>query len=240
MTSPAAPGPHGLDHDRREGHLQLPDQRRQQLRPQRRLLRGPAPAECRRPPQGQATNSTRTPIRRCPTPLRGPGGRGTACSPPRHLHVLLPGPCQRDASGDGRGDRRATATPTPTRHRARRPPLRRRPPPRPESTRTTARHAPARNWFQERGSAETDNSVTIKRGERVAFAYPTGANYHNLGSRPGRAGVMPADQGRAGYAARPQQCATTARLQQPSRAGRAIARSPARGRTRSCAERTPR
>jgi plastocyanin len=36
------------------------------------------------------------------------------------------------------------------------------------------------NWFQERGSSDSDHSVTVKVNERVAFSYPAGPSVHNV------------------------------------------------------------
>jgi plastocyanin len=40
--------------------------------------------------------------------------------------------------------------------------------------------SPARNWFQDAKGDANDNSVTIKAGEKVTFAYPSGASAHNV------------------------------------------------------------
>jgi plastocyanin len=43
--------------------------------------------------------------------------------------------------------------------------------------------SPLHNWFQDAAGAADDNSVTIKVGERVTFAYPAGSNIHDVSFR---------------------------------------------------------
>lgn len=43
--------------------------------------------------------------------------------------------------------------------------------------------SPLRNWFQDAAGAADDNSVTIKVGERVTFAYPAGSTVHDVSFR---------------------------------------------------------
>jgi plastocyanin len=40
--------------------------------------------------------------------------------------------------------------------------------------------SPARNWFQDAKGDANDNSVTIKAGEKVTFAFPSGSSAHNV------------------------------------------------------------
>jgi plastocyanin len=51
----------------------------------------------------------------------------------------------------------------------------------PTGPRITAHDGGGKNWFQDASSSsQTDNSVTIKAGERVSFDYPAGASVHNV------------------------------------------------------------
>ena len=43
--------------------------------------------------------------------------------------------------------------------------------------------SPLRNWFQDAAGGADDNSVTIKVGERVTFAYPAGSTVHDVSFR---------------------------------------------------------
>ena len=145
---------------------------------------GPAPAECSQTAAGPGYELDPDADPPLPDATQGPGWAGYCVFTSPGTYTFF---CQAHAS-EMRGTVEVTggtATPTPTATAT----VTATPTPPAAAARVDAHDSssPARNWFQERGSAETDNSVTIKRGERVAFAYPTGANYHDVEFKTGPA-----------------------------------------------------
>ena len=129
------------------------------------------------------------------SPGAGLGGR-VQVQLARHLHVLLPGPRRRD---DGHRHRHRDAR----RRRRRRDRDAPRPPPRRRHADRPDPHAPTTAaptyWWQDASSSSTtDNSVTIKAGDRVTFDYPSGHEraQRHVPDRPSRR--RRADQGRGG------------------------------------------
>jgi plastocyanin len=133
---------------------------------------GPQPAACKQTVGSDIDPDDTPPLPDGPQGV-GWGGYCTFDAPGTYsfycqVHGGMEGTIEVTGSATPTATPTATATPTPT------------PTPPAAAARVDAHDSGARNYWQERGSADTDNSVTVKPGERVAFAFPAGASVHNL------------------------------------------------------------
>jgi plastocyanin len=157
---------------------------------------GPAPAECKQTAAGvgyELDPNDKSPL---PESTQGPGWAGycTFTAPGKYTffcqaHPIMEGTIE--VTGDGTPTSTATSTPTVTTTPTATPPA--------AAARVDAHDAGPRNWWQERGSGDTDASVTIKPGERVAFAFPAGASVHNLAFPGAAPASCPQTKAPSGY-----------------------------------------
>jgi plastocyanin len=147
---------------------------------------GPAPTRCVQTAAGtgyEIDPDTDAPL---PDNVQGPGWTGycTFATPGTYTffcdaHGGMEGTITVTGDATPTSTPTGTATPTSTGTATPTPPA--------AAARVDAHETATRNWWQERGQPDTDNTVTIKPGERVAFAYPTGGSIHNVAFEPGPA-----------------------------------------------------
>jgi plastocyanin len=193
---------------------------------------GPQPAACKQTVGSDIDPDDTPPLPDGPQGV-GWGGYCTFDAPGTYsfycqVHGGMEGTIEVTGSATPTATPTATATPTPT------------PTPPAAAARVDAHDSGARNYWQERGSADTDNSVTVKPGERVASRSRRARACTTSTSSP-RPPRPPAPRPRRRRASR--STPTTHRRCPRSRrppGGRDTARSRPRGPTRSSAACTPR